>query len=86
MTLTRLQLRLLVALFDLAQADRAANVKRLAEHLDLRFKVVAIELNRLDELGLVHAGRVRLSMSGLVLAAGARSRLGARGTAALLAA
>ena len=41
---------------------------------------------RLDELGLVHAGRVRLSMSGLVLAAGARSRLGARGTAALLAA
>lgn len=75
MTLTRLQLRLLVALLDLAQADQPANVRLLAERLDVRLGVVATQLGILDELGLVHAARLRLSLEGLAVAALGRARL-----------
>jgi Mn-dependent DtxR family transcriptional regulator len=81
MSLTRLQLRLLVALLDLAQANRPANVRRLAEALDVRLSAAACALATLDELGLVHAARVRLSMGGLVVATAARARLAELGVA-----
>jgi Mn-dependent DtxR family transcriptional regulator len=75
MTLTRLQARLLVALLDSAQADLPASVGSLARQLGIRLGVAANQLAALDELGLVHAGRIRLSMAGLVVAARARVRL-----------
>lgn len=86
MALTRLQLRLLVALFDFAQADRPANVRALAQHLDVRLGVVATQLGVLDDLGLVQAARVRLSLEGLAIAALGRARLRARGRAISVAA
>lgn len=86
MTLTRIQARLLLALFDLAQENRAANVKRLADRLEVRLGVVASELDRLDALGLVVAARVRLSLPGLVVAAQVRSRLERADVAQVLAA
>jgi len=79
MTLTRIQLRLLVVLFDLAQADKPANVRRIAEVLDVRLGQVAVALGELDELGFVHAARVRLSFPGLAVAASAKARLRAQG-------
>lgn len=75
MTLTRLQARLLVALLESAQADEPASVGALARRLGVRLAVVANQLAALDDLGLVHAGRIRLSMAGLVIAARARARL-----------
>lgn len=75
MALTRLQLRLLVALLDLVQADQPANVRVLAERLDLRLGVVATQLGLLDDLGLVHAARLRLTLQGLAVAALGRARL-----------
>ena len=79
MNLTHLQARLLVVLFDLAQADRPANVRRIAEALGARLGEVATALNALDELGLVRASRVRLTFPGLAIAAGQKARLRARG-------
>ncbi len=86
MTLNRIQLRLLVVLFDLAQADRPANVRRIAEVLDVRLGQVATTLSELDRLGLVHAARVRLSFPGLAIAASAKARLRALGEVLPLAA
>jgi Mn-dependent DtxR family transcriptional regulator len=86
MTLTNIQARLLVVLFDLAQADRPANVRRIAEVLEVRLGEVATQLNELDRLGLVRAARVRLTFPGLAIAAAQKARLRARGVCLPLAA
>ncbi len=86
MTLTKIQARLLVVLFDLAQADRPANVRRIAEVLEVRLGEVANTLSELDRLGLVRAARVRLTFPGLAIAASQKARLRALGEVLPLAA
>jgi predicted transcriptional regulator len=58
----------LFALWELARKDRPATVLRLATATGLERAVVERSLARLDEAGLVHADRVRLSMQGLAAA------------------
>lgn len=65
---------LLLALFDLAQLDAAANVQRLSDDLGRSRRVVADALDDLARAGLVRAETVRLTFLGLAVATKLRSR------------
>jgi Mn-dependent DtxR family transcriptional regulator len=65
---------ILVALFDLAQLDRAASVSAVAERLGQGRREVAEGLSQLDRLGLIRAETCRLTLRGLARAASLRSR------------
>ena len=58
----------LVGLLDLAQADRAATVLRLAAETDLPRDSVEGCLERLDQAGLAACERLRLTLTGLAIA------------------
>lgn len=70
----QLNKKLLIALLDLAQSDVPASVQSLAEHLGATRREVAEGLSALDQAGLVRAEKIRLTMVGLVRAAGLRER------------
>lgn len=59
----------LLALFDLTRLGRAADADRLAGRLGLDREGIVEALAALDRAGLVDAGRVRMTMAGLALAA-----------------
>lgn len=65
----------LVAVFELAAADRAANVRSLAEYLGFSRRQVASALDSLARRGWVNAERVRLTLPGLVQAVSWQSRM-----------
>lgn len=71
-TLKPIQLAILVRLFHLGRADRPASLARLARDLGVPHDQVAVELAHLDAQQLVDQTRVRLTMSGLCVAASAR--------------
>lgn len=73
---------LLVALLDLAQNDVPASVACLATELDLTRAQVAIGLNQLAEVGLVRPETIRLTILGLMRAAGLRGAMQAEMTQA----
>ena len=58
----------LFALYEMARKDRAATLIRLAAATGLDRSEVERSLAALDEAGLAHADRVRLSMQGLATA------------------
>jgi DNA-binding IclR family transcriptional regulator len=63
-----LALRVLRALFDLAQHDRPVHAGAIAEVLGMGRSLAAAALLRLDAAGYVRAEEARLTMAGLVLA------------------
>ena len=63
------QRALLQALFTLARDDRPADLVNVANQLGLSCVQTDKLLTQLDEAGFVDATRVRLTMTGLVLAA-----------------
>ena len=65
---TSTMVSVLVALFDLARANRHANVLRVAGRLGLTEAQTRAALRALEERGLADAQRVRLSLLGLALA------------------
>ncbi len=68
MNLTTSETLVLVGLLDLAQADRAATLIRLAAETDLSRQAVEAGLGRLDRAGLADRERLRLTLTGLALA------------------
>lgn len=66
---------LLIALLDLAQNDVPASVARLANELDVAPAQVAGGLNHLAEAGLVRPETIRLTILGLMRAAGLRGAM-----------
>jgi hypothetical protein len=73
---------LLIALIDFAQSDVPANVQSLAGASGASRKEVATALNNLAKLGLVRPDTLRLTMVGLLHAAGLRSRRAHQGSVA----
>lgn len=71
-TLNAAQLAILVRLYRLARTDRPASLARLARDLQSPAPALAAELDALDRAGLVDAARVRLTLSGLCVAASIR--------------
>lgn len=65
---------ILIALLNLAQSDRAANVQVLALELDVSRARIAHGLNELACEGLVEAETIRLTFVGLMHASGLRAR------------
>ena len=72
--MTHLNKQVLIALLDLAQADVHASVQALALSLGSSRREVASALNELAHLGLVRPETVRLTLVGLMHAAGLRER------------
>lgn len=66
---------LLIVLLDLAQNDVPASVARLATELGVTRAQVAIGLNQLAEAGLVRPETIRLTILGLMHAAGLRGAM-----------
>lgn len=66
---------LLVALLDLAQNDVAASVACLSTELGLTRAQVAVGLNQLAQDGLVRPETIRLTILGLMRAAGLRGEM-----------
>ncbi len=58
------------ALYELARDDRRAHIASVARLLRISCREVDAALQRLEATNLVDATRVRLTMSGLVVAAG----------------
>lgn len=75
MTLETTEILLLSALFQLAQADRAATLIRLASHTQLSREAALAGLARLAAAGWVDGERLRLTLPGLALAAGLYPRV-----------
>lgn len=77
-------LRLLHALYELAENDVGASPERLCRRLELPLRQVERLLSALDRQGLVDRERCRLTMKGLVLAVSmaGRGRLAALEAAA----
>ena len=67
-------LRLLQALYELAENDVGASPERLCRGLDLPLQQVETLLFALDGQGLVDRERCRLTMKGLVLAVSVAGR------------
>ncbi|AKF11780.1 hypothetical protein [Sandaracinus amylolyticus] len=61
----------LVVLFELARANRPANVERIARRLDLGVEETRAALRGLEVRGLADAVRCRLTLVGLALASSA---------------
>jgi len=66
--------KVLVSLFELAQADVPASVQEVATCLNMSRREAAIALNSLVQLGLVRAETLRLTFPGLMKAVGLASR------------
>lgn len=66
--------KVLVALFDLAQADVPASVQEVASYLGVSRREAATSLNDLAGLGLLRATTLRLTFLGLMKAVGLASR------------
>lgn len=81
-TLNAAQHAILVRLYRLGRTDRPASLARLARDLQSPAESLAVELRTLDRAGLVDAARVRLTLSGLCVAASLRVRRPARMQAA----
>ncbi len=58
------------ALYELARDDRRAHIANVARLLRMNCREVDAALQRLEATNLVDATRVRLTMSGLVVAVG----------------
>lgn len=71
-TLTAAQLAIVVRLYRLGRTDRPASLARLARDLQRPAEHLAEDLAILDRAGLVDATRVRLTLSGLCVAASVR--------------
>ncbi len=65
---TNTSLSVLVALFDLARLNRPADIGRVSGRLGMSVEETRLILLALEAQGLVHATRVRLTLSGLALA------------------
>lgn len=77
-TLNAAQLAIVVRLYRLARTDRPASLARLARDLQSPADELARELAILDRAGLVDAARVRLTLSGLCVAASVRVKRAAQ--------
>jgi hypothetical protein len=75
-------LRVLITMFEEAQAGRPPGGTRLAALLEADVVDVEAALARLDRDGLVDAARVRLTFSGLAVAVAARASSTSRTLAA----
>lgn len=72
--MTHLNKQVLVALLDLAQGDVRASVQTVAAATGHGRPEVATALNELARLGLVRPETIRLTIVGLMHAAGLRER------------
>jgi hypothetical protein len=68
MKISKPQLSVLTALYRLGQSDLPVNVTTVAVVAAKRRGAVACHLSALDDLGLVDACRLRLTLAGLALA------------------
>lgn len=68
--------RLLVALFDLAQASEIIDLYSLAEEAGLNLYRTLSEIHALSLVGMVDARRLRLTAAGLAVAAALSAQLG----------
>ena len=68
------RVRLLIALFDLAQADETIDLFLLAEVAGLNVYRTLAELEELAQSGLADARRLRLTTAGLALTVGILAR------------
>lgn len=76
--MNRIQLATLQLLYKMAREDRPADLGALAAELGQTCVAMDRVLGELEKAGLADAERVRLTMSGLALAASSRSVLRSR--------
>lgn len=72
--MTNTESKALLVLYNLARHDLHADLALVAEHLGVSCVAADEILSVLERAGLVDADRVRLTMSGLVLAVSANAR------------
>jgi len=72
--MTHLNKQVLISLLDLGQSDVRASVQSVSVAVGCSRREAAVALNELARLGLVRAETVRLTLVGLMRAAGLRER------------
>ena len=75
MKLTTSETLVLLGLFDLARADRAATVGRLWEQTLLSRETVVTAIDRLEACGYADRAALRLTLPGLAVAVALASRV-----------